>query len=305
MKSACIFPGQGSQHVGMGKDLYERSEAAREMFIRADELLGMSLSKLCFEGPEEELKQTRNTQPAIFLHSIIAASLLDLQDVGMVAGHSLGEYSALVVGGAMTMEEGLRIVRLRGELMQRAGEERQGTMAAIVGLDHAAVAAVCEEASAMGIVQPANFNAPGQVVVSGSVAGVRKAMEIARGRGARLVKELVVSGAFHSPLMQPAKEELTATLEAADIRDPRIPLYANVSGERVQKAGEIRTLLARQLTSAVRWDDSIRNMIRDGASTFIEVGPGNVLQGLVKRIGPEVQVRGVERFEDVTKSVSV
>lgn len=303
--NACIFPGQGSQYVGMGRDLYERSAAAREMFIRADELLALPLSKICFDGPEEDLKQTRNTQPAIFVHSIVAAALLDLQEIGMVAGHSLGEYSALVVGGAMTMEDGLRLVRLRGELMQRAGEERHGTMAAIVGLDHSVLAAICEEASGAGIVQCANFNAPGQVVVSGSTAGVKKAMEIAGARGARLVKELVVSGAFHSPLMESAKEELTSALEAAEIRDLRIPLYANVTGERVQKAGEIRTLLAQQLTSAVRWDDAVRNMIRDGASTFIEVGPGKVLQGLTKRIAPEVQVRGVEKFEDINRAVSV
>jgi [acyl-carrier-protein] S-malonyltransferase len=298
---AVIFPGQGSQYVGMGKDLYEHSFLAREFFERADAALGFSLSRICFDGPEHELRRTKNTQPAIFLHSVVVTGLVDMSTASMAAGHSLGEYSALVFAGALTFEEGLKLVRLRGVLMQKAGEDHPGTMAAIVGLEPAALEAVCREASAAGVVQPANFNSPGQIVISGSVAGVRKGMELAKTRGAKLVKELVVSGAFHSPLMQQAKEGLSAALATTPIRDARIPVYANVTGRPVQKAEEIRTLLEQQLTSAVRWDDSVRGMIADGAGTFVELGPGKVLQGLVKRIDPAVETRGLDTYSDVEK----
>jgi [acyl-carrier-protein] S-malonyltransferase len=305
---AFIFPGQGSQYVGMGMDLAAKSPAAKELFARADALVGSPLSKICFEGPEEELKQTRNTQPAIFLHSMVIASLLansiEKQDVGMVAGHSLGEYSALVYAGAITFEDGLRLVRLRGELMQRAGETQRGTMAAVVGLEPAVVEEVCREAAAEGIVQCANFNSPGQIVISGSVPGVRKGMELAKARGAKLVKELVVSGAFHSPLMESAREQLRSGLASTTITDSRIPVYANVTAQPVQKGAEIRTLLERQLTSAVRWEESVRNMIGNGATAFVEVGPGKVLQGLVKRIDPNVEVRGIEKFEEIQSMVT-
>lgn len=301
---AYIFSGQGSQYVGMGKDLYAQFPAAKEMFDRADAILGCSLSKICFEGPEEELKQTKNTQPAIFLHSIVLWNLITPSDAAMTAGHSLGEYSSLVAAGAMSFEDGLKLVRLRGELMQKAGEENPGTMAAVIGVEPDVVAEICRDAEASGIVQPANFNSPGQIVISGSVNGVRKAMELAKGRGAKLVKELVVSGAFHSPLMQFAKDGLRAALSAARINDTKIPVYANVTARPVQKAEEIRTLLCEQVTSPVRWEESVRTMTADGATKFVELGPGKVLQGLVKRISPNVEISGVDTAADVAKVIA-
>ena len=302
-KLAYIFPGQGSQYVGMGKDLAEKIPAARETFSRADAILGAPLSQICFQGPEEELKQTRNTQPAIYLHSMVVAQLMEKRDVAMVAGHSLGEYSALVFAGAIRFDDGVRLVRLRGELMQRAGEAERGTMAAVVGLEPGVVEEVCREASLEGVVQCANYNSPGQIVISGSVPGVRKGMELAKARGAKLVKELIVSGAFHSPLMGSARGELAKGLAATEIRDAEIPVYANVTARPVQKAGEIRTLLEEQLTNAVRWEESVRNMVADGASSFTELGPGKVLQGLVKRIDATVAIRGVDKYEELQPAV--
>ncbi len=297
--SAFLFPGQGSQYVGMGKDLFEGRPEARKMFGLADEILGVPLSSISFDGPGEELKQTKNTQPAIFLHSMVLSTLYQKSRAAMAAGHSLGEYSALVYSGALTFEDGLRLVRLRGELMQQAGLEKPGTMAAIMGLDPPAVEAICKEASAVGIVQPANFNSPGQIVISGSVEGVRNAMERARAAGARLVKELQVSGAFHSPLMEPAREGLKKALEKTDIKDASIPVFTNVTAGPVQGADEIRNRLNEQLTHPVRWEESVRNMVSRGAETFIEIGPGKVLQGLVKRIHPEARVSGVEKLADL------
>jgi [acyl-carrier-protein] S-malonyltransferase len=296
---AFVFPGQGSQYVGMGKDLCENSPSARHVFEQADGILGFSLSKICFEGPEDELRQTRNTQPAIFLHSMALTAVLENVKPDVVAGHSLGEYSALVVAEALTFEEGLRLVRLRGELMQRAGELNKGTMAAVVGLEFEAIDKICAEASSAGIVQAANFNSPGQVVISGSVEGVRMAMDVAKQRGAKLVKELVVSGAFHSPLMESAKEGLKNALEKTELRDARIPVYANVTGEPVLRAAGIKDLLYRQVTSPVLWEQSVKNMMRDGAETFYEVGPGKVLQGLVKRTASNALVGGYDRYADL------
>ena len=297
--TAFVFPGQGSQYVGMGKDLYEQLPEARQRFDQADALLGFSLSKICFQGPEEELKQTKNTQPAIFLHSMVVADLHHGERATMAAGHSLGEYSALVYAGALTFEDGLRLVRLRGELMQQAGIEQPGTMAAVVGLEPSVVDEVCRTASSAGIVQAANFNSPGQIVVSGSVAGVRKAMELAKERGAKLVKELPVSGAFHSPLMGFAGSGLKSALEKTSIKDAAIPVYANVTARPVQKADEIRRLLFEQLTKPVRWEETVTNMALDGAGTFVEIGPGKVLQGLVKRIRSDVATRGIEKLSDI------
>jgi len=296
-KTAFVFPGQGSQYVGMAKDFRDAESLA--LFSRADALLGFPLSALCFNGPEEELRQTRNTQPAIFLHSMVVARRLNAQKAEMTAGHSLGEYSALTVAGALSFDDALRLVRLRGELMQRAGEEQRGTMAAVVGLPPETVEEICRNASSAGIVQPANFNAPGQIVISGSVPGVHAAMEKAKERGAKLVKELVVSGAFHSPLMESAREGLRHALDEAAIQDARIPVYANVTAEPVQKAPAIRELLYRQLTSPVRWSETVQHMVRDGATTFCELGPGKVLQGLVKRIAPDAAVAGIDRQADI------
>lgn len=297
--TAFVFPGQGSQYVGMARDFYENDAAARELIDAADRILGVPLSTICFQGPEEELRQTCNTQPAIFLHSVVAAQQMTLLKPAMVAGHSLGEYSALVAAGALSFEDGLRLVRLRGELMQRAGELQKGTMAAVVGLPADTVEAICREASASSIVQPANFNSPGQIVISGSVDGVRAAIEIARLKGAKMVKELVVSGAFHSPLMESARHGLREALDRATVRDARIPVYANVTAEPVTTAAEIRDLLFRQLTSPVRWEQTVRNMVRDGATRFVEIGPGKVLQGLAKRTEAAVMTAGVDKLADI------
>ncbi len=302
MATALLFPGQGSQYVGMASDFYQNGGEARALIDRADRILGISLSSICFEGPEDELRQTRNTQPAIFLHSVVVARQLKHLKPAMVAGHSLGEYSALVVAGAIEFDDALRLVRLRGELMQQAGQEQRGTMAAVVGIPPAGIDELCREASTAGIVQAANFNSPGQTVISGSVEGVRKAMELARQKGAKLVKELVVSGAFHSPLMEGAREGLRKGLDQTTINDAAIPVYANVTAEPVVRASEIRDLLYRQLTSPVRWEETIVNMARDGADEFLEAGPGKVLQGLVKRIKPAAKTGGYDKCSDVSQA---
>jgi len=299
-KVAFVFPGQGSQYVGMGADCYEHNDEARHLFDEADRLLGYPLTSVCFSGPEDELRQTQNTQPAIFLHSVaVAAMLRDDLRPAMAAGHSLGEYTALAVAGALSFKDALLLVRLRGQLMQRAGAENKGTMAAVVGLRSDQVEQICREASAAGVVQPANFNSPGQIVISGSVEGVHEAMELARQRGAKLVKELVVSGAFHSSLMAGAQEGLKQALDATQISDASIPVYANVTAEPVTKAQEIRELLYRQMTSPVQWERTVRNMTRDGACTFIEMGPGKVLQGLVKRTEPSADIKGYDKYHDL------
>lgn len=298
-KTAWVFPGQGSQYVGMAGDCAQHDPRAQAMLKQADEILGTDLSRIMLEGPEEELRQTRNTQPAIFLHSMTLISLLGNDRPSMAAGHSLGEYSALVAAGALSFEEGLRLVRLRGELMQQAGERKKGTMAAVIGLDPATVEAICSEAASAGIVQPANFNSPGQIVLSGSVPGVKAAMDLAKQRGAKMVKELVVSGAFHSPLMESASEGLHEALQTTHFHDAKIPVYANVTAEPVTNADDIRGLLYRQLTSPVRWEQSVTALHRDGATHFIEIGPGKVLQGLVKRIAASATTTGYDKYLDL------
>ncbi len=300
-KTAYIFPGQGSQYVGMAKDWYQSSPDARSMFGRASEILGLDIAKICFEGPEDELRQTSVTQPAIFLHSAVVFTLLEGKKFDAAAGHSLGEYSALYAAGALDFEHALMLVGLRGKLMQNAGNVRPGTMAAVVGLDESKVEEACRQASVSGVVQPANYNSPGQIVISGDVENVRKAMELAKGLGAKIVKELVVSGAFHSPLMEAAKEELKKAIDAAPIKDAAVPVYANVTAKPVRTADEIKKALILQLTSPVRWQETAVNMSADGISRYVEVGPGKVLQGLVKRTISGSTVIGVDKTSEASQ----
>lgn len=297
--TAFLFPGQGSQYVGMLKDFAESDPDSRAFIEHADNVLGIELSSICYNGPEETLRQTEFTQPAIFVHSIIVARKIQMLKPDMVAGHSLGEYSALVSAGAIGFEDALRLVRLRGQLMQQAGAEKRGTMAAVVGLNSGTVEEICTQASTAGVVKAANFNSPGQIVISGSPEGVRKAMDIARQQGAKMVKELVVSGAFHSPLMESARNGLKGALDEADIRDAGIPIYTNVTAEPVTRAIKIRELLYQQLSKPVQWEQTMRNMRRDGAMSFYELGPGKVLQGLVKRTLDHVQVGGFDKLADI------
>ena len=300
-KKAFLFPGQGSQYIGMAKDLFEKSVEAKEMIKTADDALGVNLSYIMFNGPEVQLKQTEFTQPAIFLHSVILSSLIRELQPDAAAGHSLGEYSALVAANAIQFYDAIKLVRARGKAMQQAGIDNPGTLAAIVGLESDKVEDLCKEASVEGIVQCANFNSPGQIVISGSISGVRKAMELCKSNGAKLAKELVVSGAFHSPLMQSAKDSLLDGSVLTSFYDARFPVYANVTAKPDTKKDEIKNLLHQQVTSPVRWEETIKNMIADGFDEFYEIGPGKVLQGLVKRINPDVLIFGIDKYEDVEK----
>jgi len=302
-KKVFIFPGQGSQYVGMAADLYEKSVEAKEMIKTADDALGMNLSYILFNGPEEQLKQSEFTQPAVFLHSVILASLIRTLSPDAVAGHSVGEYSAFVASGAIQFYDAIKLVRERGIAMQKAGIERPGTMAAIVGLDEEQVIQSCNEASSEGIVQCANFNSHGQIVISGEVNAVKKTMEICKSKGAKLTKELQVSGAFHSPLMDSAKEKLKIALNQTSVYDIRVPLYANVTAKPVEKKEDIKNLLYEQLSSPVQWVQTIKNMISDGVDEFYEIGPGKVLQGLVKRINPDVKIFGIDKYTDMEKYI--
>lgn len=289
---AIVFPGQGSQFSGMGKDLYENNEQARVLFNKANEILGFEITKVMFEGTDEELKQTNVTQPAIFLHSVILASTIENFAPDMVAGHSLGEFSALVAAGALTFEDGLRLVAQRADAMQRACILNPSTMAAVLGLDDDKIEEIC--ASVEGeIVVAANFNCPGQVVISGSHEGVRLAGEKLKEAGAKRVLTLPVGGAFHSPLMEPAREELAAAILQTVFSAPKCPIYQNVNAQAVTDVEIIKVNLIAQLTVPVRWTQSVRNMVTDGAIEFVECGPGKVLQGLVKKIAPEAMIGGV------------
>lgn len=304
MTLAFLFPGQGAQKVGMGRALAEAHPLAREAFETADRVLGFPLSALCWDGPAEELKKSSNTQPALLAHGVAAWRLLDAAGFApaFVAGHSLGEYTACVAAGALSYEDALRLVRRRGELMFQAGIENPGAMAAILGLDGAAVEAACDEASAAGVVRAANYNAPGQVVISGEIAAVDRACEIAKAKGARRAIRLEVSGAFHSPLMGPAAAGLSEALAGVAIRDARCPVIANVSAEPVRAADEIRASLERQLLGAVRWEDTMRFLVAHGA-TCVELGTGTVLRGLLRTLDKSAPSANVDDPESLAATL--
>lgn len=287
MKKAFVFPGQGAQFVGMGKSLYDGSESARSMFQRANAVLGFDIVDLMFHGTDEDLKQTKVTQPAVFLHSVVLASLFPGFSPDMVAGHSLGEFSALVASGALGFEDGLSLVAKRALAMQKACEKAPSTMAAIIGLDDAAVESVCEEVE--GVVVPANYNCPGQLVISGEIAAVNAACEALKSAGAKRALPLKVGGAFHSPLMEPARQELAEAIEKTKFSQPRCPIYQNVDAKPHMDPDEIKQNLLRQLTAPVRWTQIVQAMVADGATSFVELGPGNVLQGLIKKTCKEVE----------------
>ncbi|EKY13759.1 ACP S-malonyltransferase [Capnocytophaga sp. oral taxon 326] len=288
-----IFPGQGAQFVGMGLDLYEKSTEAKALFEAANGILGFSITDIMFSGTDEDLKQTKVTQPAIFLHSVILSKVLGKNFVPqMVAGHSLGEFSALVANGTLSFEDGLQLVAKRAAAMQKACELQPGTMAAVLGLEDAKVEELC--ATIDGIVTPANYNCPGQLVISGELKAVEAACEKMKEAGAKKALILSVSGAFHSVLMKPAEEELAAAIEQTAFHKPLCPVYQNVTTTAVSDENAIKTNLIKQLTAPVKWTQSVQQMIADGATEFIEVGPGKVLQGLVKKINKEAVVASAE-----------
>lgn len=293
VKNACVFPGQGSQYCGMGKELYEQNAEARAMFEKANELLGFRITDIMFEGSAEDLRQTKVTQPAVFLHSVILAKVLGVEPAA-VAGHSLGEFSALVVSGALSFEDGLMLVSKRAMAMQRACEMEQGTMAAVINLSDNAIEEVCE--SVEGVVVAANYNCPGQLVISGAVDAVNEACVKLKEAGARRALVLPVGGAFHSPLMEPARKELAEAIEAAHFNAPICPIYQNVDAKPHTSPEEIKRNLIAQLTAPVRWTQIVEQMSADGFVNYLELGPGTVLQGLIRKILSDVEVESKATF---------
>ena len=292
---AFVFPGQGAQFSGMGKDLYENAPLAKELFEKANEILGYRITDIMFNGTDEDLRQTKVTQPAVFLHSVISALCMgEAFQPEMTAGHSLGEFSALVAAGALSFEDGLKLVYARAMAMQKACEAAPSTMAAIIGLPNETIEKICHEIMDGGdVVVPANYNCNGQVVISGTMEGIQKACEALKAAGAKRALPLKVGGAFHSPLMQPAKEELAAAIETTDFQTPKCPVYQNVDALPHTDPVEIKENLIAQLTSSVRWTQTVEHMIADGADDFTECGPGNVLQGLIGRIDKSVNAHGI------------
>lgn len=293
---AYVFPGQGAQFPGMGKDLYENSAEAKVLFEKANDILGFRITDIMFEGTVDDLKQTKVTQPAIFLHSVLLAKTLKDFSPELVAGHSLGEFSSLVANGALTFEDGLNLVSKRALAMQKACEIEPSTMAAIVGLDDEIVEDVCN--SIDEVVVAANYNCPGQLVISGSIAGIDKACEILTEKGAKRALKLVVGGAFHSPFMEPAREELAAAIKSTTFSKPTCPVYQNVDAKPVTDPEIIKQNLIAQLTAPVKWTQTVKNMIADGATSFTEVGPGSVLQGLVKKVDRGMITAGINSFKE-------
>ena len=293
---AFVFPGQGAQFVGMGKDLYENNAQAKELFEKANEILGYRITDIMFDGTAEELKQTKVTQPAVFLHSVISAICMGEEfKPAMTAGHSLGEFSALVAAGALSFEDGLKLVYARAMAMQKACEAAPSTMAAIIGLPDEKVEEICQSINKdENVVVPANYNCPGQLVISGNVEAIKEACAAMKEAGAKRALPLPVGGAFHSPLMQPAKDELQAAIEATEIKAPKCPVYQNVDAKPHTDPAEIKANLIAQLTSSVKWTQSVQNMIADGADDFTECGPGKALQGMISRISKEVNAHGIE-----------